>query len=89
MTGCNPSLASGDVFSAITSVKVHHAFYYTLCMYEIANGDGAVDYEDLMTLTSQWLQSSEQLSADIAPGPSGDGIVDIQDLALFVYYSAR
>lgn len=47
------------------------------------NGDGAVDYEDLMTLTSQWLQSSEQLSADIAPGPSGDGIVDIQDLVLY------
>ena len=89
MIGCNPSLVSGDIFSAITSVKVHLAFYYTLCMNEIANGDGAVDYEDLMTLTNQWLQTSEQLSSDIAPGPSGDRIVDIQDLALFVYYWTR
>ncbi|MFC1792524.1 hypothetical protein ACFL3Q_02940 [Planctomycetota bacterium] len=53
------------------------------------NGDGAVDYEDLMTLTSQWLQSSEQFSADIAPGSSGNGIVDMKDLALFVYYWTR
>jgi len=34
-------------------------------------------------------ESSEQLSADIAPSPFGDGIVDMEDLALFVEYWTR
>ncbi|MHC4425947.1 MAG: DUF362 domain-containing protein [Planctomycetota bacterium] len=46
------------------------------------NGDGEVDSEDLMTFTSQWLQNSERLSADVAPAPSGDGIVNMADFAL-------
>jgi hypothetical protein len=46
------------------------------------NGDGEVDSEDLMTLASQWLQNSEPLSADVAPGPCGDGIVNMADFAL-------
>jgi hypothetical protein len=50
------------------------------------NGDGVVDCMDFTTLMDQWMQTSEQLSADIAPGPSGDGIVDMEDLALFVGY---
>ncbi len=50
------------------------------------NGDGVVDCEDFMTLMDQWMQTSEQLSADIAPGPAGDGIVDMEDLARFVGY---
>jgi len=53
------------------------------------NGDGVVDCEDFMTLMDQWQQTSEQLSADIAPAPSGDGIVDMEDLALFVEYWTR
>jgi hypothetical protein len=53
------------------------------------NGDGVVDCEDFTTLMDQWLQTSGQLSADIAPGPSGDGIVDMEDLALFVEYWTR
>jgi hypothetical protein len=48
------------------------------------NGDGVVDCEDFKILMDQWLQTSGQLSADIAPGPSGNGIVDMEDLALFV-----
>jgi hypothetical protein len=50
------------------------------------NGDGVVDCVDFTTLMDQWMQTSEQLTADIAPGPSGDGIVDMEDLALFVEY---
>jgi hypothetical protein len=50
------------------------------------NGDGVVDCLDFTTLMDQWMQTSGQLSADIAPGPSGDGIVDMEDLALFVEY---
>ena len=53
------------------------------------NGDGVVDCEDFTTLMDQWLQTSEQLSADIAPGPSGDGIVDMEDLALFTDFWTR
>ena len=53
------------------------------------NGDGVVDCEDFTTLMDQWMQTSGQLSADIAPGPSGDGIVDMEDLALFVGYWTR
>jgi hypothetical protein len=53
------------------------------------NGDGVVDCEDFTTLMDQWLQTSGQLSADIAPGPSGDGIVDMEDLALFTEYWTR
>jgi len=53
------------------------------------NGDGVVDCEDFTTLMDQWMQTSEQLSADIAPDPSGDGIVDMEDLALFVEYWTR
>jgi hypothetical protein len=48
------------------------------------NGDGVVDCIDFTTLMDQWQQTSEHLSADIAPGPAGDGIVDMQDLVLFV-----
>jgi len=48
------------------------------------NGDGVVDCADFTTLMDQWMQISGPLSADIAPGPAGDGIVDIEDLALFV-----
>jgi len=42
-----------------------------------------------MTLMDQWQQTSEQLIADIAPDPSGDGIVDMEDLALFTDYWTR
>ena len=53
------------------------------------NGNGVVDCEDFTTLMDQWMQTSGQLSADIAPGPSGDGIVDMEDLTLFVHYWTR
>jgi len=35
------------------------------------------------------MQTSGQLSADIAPDPAGDGIVDMEDLAMFVDYWPR
>jgi len=50
------------------------------------NADGRVDIEDLMTLSGQWLQESMALSADVAPSPAGDGIVDMKDLAVFADY---
>ena len=53
------------------------------------NGDGVVDCEDFTTLMDQWMQTSGQLSADIAPGPAGDGIVDIEDLILLASFFTR
>jgi len=49
-------------------------------------GDGAVNSGDLKTLTSQWLQGEKMLTGDIAPYPSGDGIVNLADFALFARY---
>jgi len=45
--------------------------------------DCDIDFEDFAILAGQWLQSPSEPSADIAP-PGGDGIVDMNDLALLV-----
>jgi mannan endo-1,4-beta-mannosidase len=45
--------------------------------------DEIVDYEDLAILAEQWLQTLRTLSADIAPPPAGDGIVNFLDFASF------
>jgi len=45
--------------------------------------NGSIDLIDLNTLSNQWLQSGGVLSADIAPPPDGDGIVNFLDFALF------
>jgi hypothetical protein len=44
--------------------------------------DGDVDYDDLLILVNQWLQVPGSPSADIAPQPNGDNIVDFRDFAL-------
>jgi hypothetical protein len=44
-------------------------------------GDNIVDHTDLMLLADQWLSSSGDPSADIAPD-GGDGIVNFQDYAV-------
>jgi len=53
------------------------------------NGDGIVDCADFTTLMNQWMQTSGRLSADIAPGPSGDGIVNTEDLIMLANYVTR
>ncbi|MGB8225646.1 MAG: S8 family serine peptidase [Sedimentisphaerales bacterium] len=45
--------------------------------------DCVVDWTDLAVLAAQWLQAPGTPSADIAPQPSGDGIVNFFDLAEF------
>jgi hypothetical protein len=50
------------------------------------NGDNEVGFEDLMTLTSQWLQTSEGLSADIAEHSGDNVIVNMKDFALFARF---
>jgi hypothetical protein len=53
------------------------------------NGDGAVDAGDLITFSTQWLQTAEALPPDIAPRPAGDGVVDMADFAVFAAYWGR
>jgi len=43
--------------------------------------DGIIDYSDLMALASQWLLAPGTPSADIAPQPAGDDVVNFLDFA--------
>ena len=45
--------------------------------------NGKVDFEDLTILVDQWLQPPGIPSADIAPYPDGDGVVNFLDFAIF------
>jgi hypothetical protein len=57
-----------------------------LCPFNLAgdlNKDCRVDLEDLTILAAQWLQPPGSPSADIAPGPDGDGATDFLDYATF------
>jgi len=48
--------------------------------------DCDVDWADLAVLAEQWLHPPGTPSADIAPPPAGDGIVNFLDLAEFAIY---
>ena len=50
------------------------------------DSDWDVDFVDYAILASQWQQTPGEPSADIAPPPAGDGIVDINDLGTLVGY---
>ncbi|MBN1456666.1 MAG: VCBS repeat-containing protein [Sedimentisphaerales bacterium] len=45
--------------------------------------DGDVDFDDLLVLANQFLQTPEDPIVDIAPYPSGDNFIDLQDFAVF------
>ena len=46
------------------------------------NQDGSVDVDDLAVMSSQWLDVPGMPSADIAPLPDSDGIVNLLDLRM-------
>jgi hypothetical protein len=48
--------------------------------------DCDVEWADLAVLAGQWLQIPGTPSADIAPPPEGDGIVDFYDFAEFAIH---
>lgn len=48
------------------------------------DSDCTVTISDFSVLASQWLDIPADISADIYPQPDGDGIVNIQDLLVFV-----
>lgn len=52
------------------------------CVGADINGNGVVNFPDFAILASQWLQAPVTPSADIAPEPDGDNIVDFLDLLL-------
>jgi formylglycine-generating enzyme required for sulfatase activity len=49
-------------------------------------GNSKVDFIDYAILANQWQLPPGTPSADIAPPPTGDGIVNLQDLALMAEY---
>jgi len=48
------------------------------------NGDGNINTDDLVIMIDNW-GTSESLY-DIGPMPWGDGVVDIEDLKVFIKY---
>ena len=54
------------------------------CRIEDIDCNGRIDSQDFAILSSQWLNTGTDLTADIAPQPDVDGTVDILDLAAFV-----
>lgn len=50
------------------------------------NIDGSVGFPDLDMLAAQWLQSPAEPSADVAPWPNLDEIVDFKDFAALAYF---
>ncbi len=62
------------------SIAVVHVY----ACYADIDGDGNVTFKDFGYLASQWSGSPGEPSADIAPLPDGDSIVNEKDLAAFV-----
>jgi hypothetical protein len=50
------------------------------------NGDGKVDREDIRVIMNNW--GTNNPHCDIGPTPFGDGVVDMQDLAVLTRYAA-
>ncbi len=50
------------------------------------NGDGKVDREDIHALMNNWGRNNPH--CDIGPTPFGDGIIDMQDLAVLTRYAS-
>ena len=62
---------------------VDMGFHYSANIADL-DDSGNVNWVDFAILASQWLKAPGSPSADIAPPPGGDGIVNYKDLGLFV-----
>jgi len=65
-----------DMGSSPSGVYLDNVSLYYLAPGDL-NADNRVDYTDLKTLTSQWLQSGGGLTGDL----DGSGRVDFKDFA--------
>ena len=83
----NLSFAQGDptlYFSRATDIFSNDFDLWQVAVTPIVdfNGDGKVDEKDFLIMTQYWGQ--EYSRRDIGPRPLGDGIVDAQDLIVFL-----
>ena len=63
------------------SGKYLHTMNLTVYAPGDFDGNGYVDFDDLQVLVEQWLQTPGDPSADIAPQPYSDNMVDLLDFA--------
>jgi len=76
----HPRIVDGDCNS--TSVVDMGAYEFSYIYLGDFAGGCNVDFADLEVLAEQWLQPPGTPSADIAPQPNGDGIVNFLDFAI-------
>lgn len=60
---------------------VYETMWYLLRVSGDVNGDEQTDFRDFCKLAQHWLQDEE--SVDIAPVPFGDGVVALEDAAIW------
>jgi hypothetical protein len=74
-----------EVVGGASGVQDTISGVYLLLLDNIADditGNGKVNFEDLKIIADQWLQPPGTPSADIAPLPNGDNIVDFLDFSV-------
>jgi hypothetical protein len=76
----------GDYYTDYGHLYLEILHDETLCFNGEAdfNHDCIINFEDYAILSGQWLQGPGIPSADIAPPPTGNGIVDSNDLAVLI-----
>lgn len=74
ITGCNLALPLSIVWTGNC--------FQNKCNGADIDNNGDVNYHDFAIIALQWLQPPGDPSADIAPKPVGDGMVDLKDLAI-------
>jgi hypothetical protein len=85
------SAVNGKIY-AIGGGTAHGVYFSTVEEYDTGlgvpspdfNGNGIVDFRDLLRLIESWDQDDPMV--DIAPPPFGDGIVDVLDLELLMSF---
>jgi glycoprotein endo-alpha-1,2-mannosidase len=74
----------GDYYTDYGHLYLEILHDETMCFTGDAdfNHDCIINFEDYVILSGQWLQEPGIPSADIAPPPNGNGVVDSNDLAV-------